>query len=150
MAVRQGERRRSRDSFTQTLCRITARIAARPVYELAWKDDLLHKRHQCHIDIGGLWVAGSYARGALDCGDIDLIINLGEEAGTWVWPPKISRTVIGYAPDVHLYIGTPEKNSSGIAFPEAKLFMITNSAGLAGGHLRYAYRPLSYSLRASK
>jgi len=121
MVVRQGERRRSRDSFTRTLSQIAARIDSQPVYELSWKDDLLHRRHQLQIDIGGLWVAGSYARGAFDCGDMDLIIDLGEEAGTWIWTSKISRTVIGYAPDVRLYIGTPEKNSSGIGFPEAKL-----------------------------
>lgn len=121
MAVRQGEYRRSRDSFTRTLCRIAARIATLPVYELTWKEDILHRQHQCHIDIGGFWVAGSYARGALDCGDLDIIINLGKEASTLAWTSKISRTVIGHAPDVRLYVGTPEENSSGIAFPEAKL-----------------------------
>lgn len=118
MTIRQGERRRSRASFTRTLSRIATRIADRPVYELEWEDDLLHKKHRCHIDIGGLWVAGSYARGALDCGDMDLIVYLGADVGALVWKSKISRIVIGHAPDVRLYIGTPEKNSSGIAFPE--------------------------------
>ena len=33
----------------------------------------------------------------------------------------ISRAVLGNAPDVRLYIGSPEMNSSGIAFPEARL-----------------------------
>src|ERR1700754_4518208 len=121
MAVKLGERRRSRDSFTQALCRIAKRIADRPRYELQWNDELLHKQRRCQVSLGGLWVAGSYARGALDCGDLDLIVDLGAEAGKMTWTARISRSVIGHAPDVRLYIGTPEENSSGIAFPEARL-----------------------------
>lgn len=121
MPMRQGERRRSRDSFTQTLRRIASRIADRPIYELEWEDPLVYRRHKCHVDISGLWVAGSYARGALDCGDLDLIIDLGSEEPALFWTSKISRTVIGRAPDVRFYVGTPENNSSGIAFPEAEL-----------------------------
>lgn len=73
------------------------------------------------IRISELWVAGSYARGALDCGDLDLVINLIVEEGAWPWPRTVARAVLGHAPDVRLYIGTPEKNSSGATFPEARL-----------------------------
>ncbi|HEX6370852.1 MAG TPA: hypothetical protein VF006_18180 [Longimicrobium sp.] len=67
-----------------------------------------------------LWVAGSYARGATECGDLDLIL---EATINGVHPPSrtIAKGLYGSAQDTSLYIGTPELNSANVAFPEARL-----------------------------
>lgn len=67
-----------------------------------------------------LWVAGSYARGAADCGDLDLIVELAVDGHT---PPAraIGNRLFGRAQDTSLYVGTPEHNSANVAFPEARL-----------------------------
>ncbi|WP_281875361.1 hypothetical protein [Geobacter hydrogenophilus] len=43
------------------------------------------------------------------------------EEGSMPLTPTVSRAVIGHAPDVRMYIGTPEENTSRVDFPEAKL-----------------------------
>lgn len=66
-----------------------------------------------------LWVVGSYARGALDCGDLDLVLQVTCVEG---YRPPISSFVskaLGRSPGVRFYEGDPENNSSHIAFPEA-------------------------------
>lgn len=67
-----------------------------------------------------LWVAGSYARGATECGDLDLILEATIDG---VHPPSrtIAKGLYGSAQDTSLYIGTPERNSSNVDFPEARL-----------------------------
>ena len=115
-----GERTRTRSSLTLALQRIAARIASEQVYEVEWSDRLFGAQSS-RIRVEGLWVAGSYARGALDCGDLDVIAKVVSEQGILPWRATISRTLVGHAPDVRLYSGTPEKNSSGVSFPEARL-----------------------------
>ena len=115
-----GERTRTRSSLTLALQRIAARIASQQVYEVEWSDRLFGAQSS-RIRVEGLWVAGSYARGALDCGDLDVIAKVVSEQGILPWRATISRTLVGRAPDVRLYSGTPEKNSSGVSFPEARL-----------------------------
>jgi hypothetical protein len=127
MTIKHGEHRRSRASFTRTLRRIAARIAEQRIYQLEWDDKLLRKSQKANIRVSELWVAGSYARGALDCGDLDLVVNLIVEEGDSPWRATVSRAVLGSAPDVRLYIGTPEKNSSGAVFTEAKLVWSLNA-----------------------
>jgi len=115
-----GERTRTRSSLTLALQRIAARIASQQVYEVEWSDRLFGAQSS-RIRVEGLWVAGSYARGALDCGDLDVIAKVVSEQGILPWGATISRILVGRAPDVRLYSGTPEKNSSGVSFPEARL-----------------------------
>jgi hypothetical protein len=101
---------------------LTARIAGQQVYDFEWHDVALGIGQRSRIRVAALWVTGPYAHGALDCGDLDLVAQVvSEEEGALPWPSAISRVVIGYATDVHLYIGTPEDNSSGIRFPDARL-----------------------------
>jgi hypothetical protein len=52
---------------------------------------------------------------------LDLIANVVSEQGGLPWNAAVSRTLVGRAPDVRLYLGTPEENSSGASFAEAKL-----------------------------
>jgi hypothetical protein len=115
------ENRRSRDSFTRSLKRICQRIDSRRVFEMHYNLDLLPGTRYSRLRVNALWVAGSYARGAMHCGDLDLVVDIAAEEGTLPLTPTVSRSVIGRAPDARLYIGTPEDNTSRVAFPEAKL-----------------------------
>ena len=73
------------------------------------------------LRVKSLWVAGSFARGAADCGDPDLIADIVAEKGVLPMPATTRKLFIQRAPDVRLYTGNPVSNSSGVAFPEAKL-----------------------------
>lgn len=114
------ETRRSRDSFTRSLKRICQRLDSQNVFEVDFKYDFLPGLQHSRLRVNALWAAGSYARGALHCGDLDLVADIALEEGTLPLMPAISRCVVGRAPDVRLYIGTPEENTSGVAFSEAK------------------------------
>lgn len=115
------EKRRSRLSFTGSLKRICQRIDRRRVFEADWKDIFLPGVNHSQLRVRAVWVTGSYARGALHCGDLDLVADIVVEKGLLPLISTIFRCVIGRAPDIRLYIGNPEKNTSGVAFPEAKL-----------------------------
>jgi hypothetical protein len=115
------ERRRSRESFTSTLARLCERLSAAPEVEFTWNDTLLHETQRSRVRALRLWVAGSYARGSLDCGDLDLVVELKIIAGPHPFLRPLRRALFGHAPDVRFYEGTPEENSSRVAFPEARL-----------------------------
>ncbi|NJD92454.1 MAG: hypothetical protein FIA91_13265 [Geobacter sp.] len=115
------ERRRSRASFTKSLKRICQRIDSQRVFEVEWNDWYFHNPQKARLQVNALWVAGSYARGALQCGDLDLVADIVTEEGGLPGKSTISRNVIGRFPDVRLYIGTPDENSSRVTFPEALL-----------------------------
>jgi hypothetical protein len=118
--VTRAERRRARESMTRALNRIAGRIAASPTQPVEWNDPRTYSRESATITAKRLWVAGSYARGAMMCGDIDLIVDLEIEGP---YPPTltIGNRLFGRAQDTSLYIGTPEHNSANVAFPEARL-----------------------------
>jgi len=115
------ENRRSRDSFTKSLKKICQQIADQNVFDVEYRYDFLPGTHRSRLRVNALWVVGSYARGALQCGDLDLVADVVSEKGGLPLTHKISRHVIGRSPDVRLYIGTPKENSSGVEFPEEKL-----------------------------
>ncbi len=80
------------------------------------------------LRVKALWVVGSYARGALFCGDLDLVADIIKEEGVMPLTATVSRSIIGRAPDVRLYIGTPEENTSGVTFPEEKLLWSSDAS----------------------
>jgi hypothetical protein len=121
------ENRRSRESFTKSLKRICKRIELQQVYETEWKFELINKIVQCRFKIKALWAAGSYARGASFCGDLDLIADLDVEKGSLPMPNKVSRLISGGAPAVTIIVGKPEENMSKYTFPEAKLIWSEDS-----------------------
>src|SRR5205807_631533 len=88
---RTGEHRRTRASFARALRRIASRIHAQPVQEVEWEDRILHERGRSRLRARALWVAGSFARGASNCGDLDLIADVVAEEGSLPWPTTISR-----------------------------------------------------------
>jgi hypothetical protein len=120
------ERRRSRDSLTRALARIAGRIAATPSCRVEWNDRRLYSRETATVTAKALWVAGSYARGAAECGDLDLIMEAVIN-GTHPSTRTIAKGLYGSAQDTTLYIGTPDRNSSNVTFPEARLLWSTES-----------------------
>jgi hypothetical protein len=116
----KSEQRRTRESLTRALVRIAARIAEAPTQRVEWYDHRRYKRDASTVTAIRLWVAGSYARGAQDCGDLDLVLEATFEGA---YPPTsaIKNALLGRVQDASLFIGTPEKNSANIAFPEARL-----------------------------
>ena len=122
------ERRRTRESLTRTLARVAARIAEAPSRRVEWTDRRLGSRQTSTVTAKRLWVAGSYARGAAECGDLDLIVEAEIDG---VYPPSrtIAKSLFGATQDTSLYIGTPHLNTSNVAFPEARLVWAEDSHG---------------------
>lgn len=111
------ERRRPRTSFTRVLERICQRLDERRRVTICWKDVIFHRRESKEFEITQLWVAGSYARGAMTCGDLDVILGVNSDG--WRSAHQIAARLFGVQPDVRFYSGSPDNNSSHVAFPEA-------------------------------
>ncbi len=91
------------------------------VRELAWKDEILHDEQTSRVRIKSVWVVGSYAKGSLDCGDLDLVFAVESLQGFVPSARRIAKSFFGALPRVRCYDGTPEKNSSNAAFEDAVL-----------------------------
>lgn len=115
-------RRRPRASFERTLERIMVRIESREVHDIHWKGDYFENYKPCsaRVRVRALWVVGSFARGAAECGDLDLVMDV-EAEGREPRRTTLASQVAGRHPDTVVYIGTPEKNSAHVAFPDAVL-----------------------------
>jgi hypothetical protein len=92
-----------------------------PSAQAKWNDRFLHKETEGTVEALSLWVAGSYARGAPDCGDLDLILEYKVLNGADPGGAKAGRALLKRFPDVRVYCGTPEENTSGVNFEEAIL-----------------------------
>lgn len=81
-------------------------------------EDFLGNAQTPTISVTSLWVVGSYARGALECGDLDMVIQYTHRDG-WEPPPRqVSKTFFGVLPLVRYYKGTPGQNASGVEFAD--------------------------------
>ncbi|WDH25071.1 hypothetical protein [Pseudomonas chlororaphis] len=112
------EKRHSRESFTKKLTRICQRLDVHPIRSITHKH--IYREFTCEIEITSIWVVGSYARGAMTCGDLDLVIGLqnkGVVPSTRSW----AKAFFGSPSLVRYYPGNPSENASGVAFPEAIL-----------------------------
>ena len=137
------ERRRPRDRFTRILKRLCQRLDEASDAQVRWTESIFKKVRQDIVTVHALWVVGSYARGALDCGDLDLILDVTSQSdGPRAWLPPTSaicRTIFRSPADVRVYIGTPEKNTSGLAFDDARL--VWSSEGTDWAAAIVAIRP---------
>jgi hypothetical protein len=115
------EHRRQRTSFTRSLQRIAERIDKTSEFEVEWYDDLIRGKEKTIFRVKTLWAFGSWAKGALYCGDLDLIADVEVIEGYLPMTPTLRSVLIKGARDVRLYVGTPEKNNSGVAVEEAVL-----------------------------
>lgn len=114
------EVRRPRNSFTKALRKICAKLDANSSHTITFNDTTLGRSNEiAHMEAQALWVVGSYARGALTCGDLDLVLQTKLVKGYRPSPATIARTFLGARPDVRVYHGTPKENSSGATFSEA-------------------------------
>lgn len=116
-----AERRRSRLSFERTLNTICTRLDASCRGTVTSRDWLSRRSVEATIEIVSLWVAGSFARGASDCGDLDLVLEYKILEGRDPGGARVGRGLLGKFPDVRVYGGTPPNNESGVEFPEAVL-----------------------------
>lgn len=112
-----AERRDPRELFTKKLVRICQRLDEQAVRAITHKH--IYREFTCQIEITTVWAVGSYARGALLCGDLDLVIGYKQIEGVLpshrVWP----RAFFGSPALVRCYPGNPIENTSGVLFSEA-------------------------------
>lgn len=120
-----SERRRSRASFTASLVRLCKCLDENNEASLQWRSTLLRRNIQSKFILNRLWVVGSYARGAPDCGDLDLVAELHLIDGALPDGKKAARALFNSPKDIRLYVGTPDMNESGVAFSEAVLIWQT-------------------------
>ncbi len=115
------EKKRSRESFLPALKRIAKRLSEKQVYSFEWKDKYLRVTRESEVRAKTLWVFGSWARGALRCGDLDLLLEVSVDKGFHPPHKTITKKMAGSAPDVRIYVGTLEENSSHAVIEDAVL-----------------------------
>ncbi|AZF22329.1 hypothetical protein [Pseudomonas sp. R3-52-08] len=112
------EKRYPRESFTRKLTRICQKLDEASTRAIAHKD-FFNKAVTSRVEITSLWAVGSYARGALMCGDLDLVLEYQLVEGPHPAPRTMTKTFFGAPPYVSYYFGKPESSTSGVAFPDA-------------------------------
>lgn len=70
-------------------------------------------------------VVGSFARGAFECGDLDLVARSTSSLANGHPTERVQPLISRRAPRVQIHIGTPDANSSRAKFPEAVLLWCT-------------------------
>lgn len=114
------ERRFPRENFTKKLSRMCQRLdeaSDRPIEYRSCAGMML----KTHIYVSALWVVGSYARGSMDCGDLDLVMEITTVGAGAPMPSKVSNLMLGSYQNVRCYNGTPQNNNSGVEFPDSVL-----------------------------
>jgi hypothetical protein len=95
------------------------------VSTIKWTDRFFKEVHSSTVSVRTLWVVGSYARGAIECGDLDLVLDVTVKSDQRLTdtPPTsaINRTFLNSPADVRVYVGTPTENSSKVGFDDARL-----------------------------
>ena len=120
------EKRYPRERFTKQLGRICKMLDDISVRDIAY--DSYGTSVTCHLEVTKLWVVGSYARGALTCGDLDVVVSFTASGAGLPMPQILSSAFFGATPGVRFYSGTPEVNRSGAVFPDAVLIWSAQDA----------------------
>lgn len=105
--TRPADKRTSREIFTRRLLQIAGGIAAQPEKTLDVRRPYLPGLHRSTFRVTSLWVAGSWARGAPECGDIDLFVTIDRVAGLFPELGPIRRLLLGRLHNVSLILGSP-------------------------------------------
>ena len=114
----ETEKRYPRESFSKKLASMCKKLdeASERLVEY---EDFLGEIQSPLITVSSLWVVGSYARGALECGDLDLVMEYTSQRGGAPMIRRISKAFFGVLPLTRYYSGTPVENTSGVAFTDA-------------------------------
>lgn len=112
------EKRYPRESFTKKLERICQRLDEASARAIAHKD-FYDKAAISQVEITSLWVVGSYARGAMTCGDMDLVLEYKLVEGHHPPHRTLTKTFFGSPQYVRYYFGTPESSTAGVEFSNA-------------------------------
>lgn len=112
------EKRYPRESFTKKLERICQRLDEASVRTIAYKN-FLNRSATSQVEITSLWVVGSYARGAVMCGDLDLVLEYKVVEGAHPSTTSMTKTFFGTPQYVRYYFGTPESSTAGVVFENA-------------------------------
>ena len=103
------EKRRHRTSFTRSLQRVAERIDRTFEFEIEWQNVFDRRKEKTKFCVKTLWAFGSWAKGALFCGDLDLIVDVEVTEGFIPMASALRSVLINGARDVRLYVGNPEK-----------------------------------------
>jgi len=74
-----------------------------------------------------LWVFGSFARGAILCGDLDIIVEIQAISGSLPYESRLRKAIVGGFKDISFFVGTPERNSSHVSISDAVLIWSIDS-----------------------
>lgn len=111
------EKRYPRASFTKKLERICQRLDEASTRTISHKD-FFNKAVTSQVRITSLWVVGSYARGAMTCGDLDVVLEYKLTDGSHPSPRTMTKAFFSTLPYVSYYFGKPESSTSGVVFPD--------------------------------
>lgn len=118
--------RRNRDSFTRSLIAICEQLDDKHSGTFSWTHPFVHIECQSSFTVKSVWVAGSFARGAPTCNDLDLVADMDWHDGPIALPNAVLKALSLRQKGVSLFDGTPGKNSSQIAFNDAILIWDQN------------------------
>ena len=109
-----------REHYTRVLHRMVAKILEKP-QRLTVEDRWCGMTCTYVFQVMSLHVFGSYARGAINCGDLDVILYVRGIAGGRVATPAIKRAVFGRMPGIDVIVEQEGKWSFDRTFDEAQL-----------------------------
>lgn len=112
-----AEVRTPREKFAKRLHAMCRRLDECSRRTLSYTELIFAARKESEFQVRGLWVFGSFARGAAMCGDLDLVMDV--EGPTLISGATLSRAFLGSPPGVRVFRGNPQSNDSGVRIPGA-------------------------------
>ncbi|PSS59204.1 hypothetical protein [Pseudomonas sp. BBP2017] len=128
------EKRYPRERFTKQLIRICEALDKVSTREFEYT--VFDRSAVCRLTVNAVWVVGSYARGALTCGDLDVVVKYTKASGAKPLPKIYTRAFFGATPGVRFYDGEPQENSSGADFSDAVLIWADQDGEVKSWQLR--------------